>query len=93
MASFDDKVPSAIRLTSPASCCADTGLAAMSRRKRRLCLEWIAVVVPYAVVTAAYHMWWGGYSSPARFIGATLLILAVLYRRDFRSQTLATLAQ
>jgi len=26
-------------------------------------------------------------------IGATLFILAVLYRRDFRSQTLATLAQ
>ena len=31
--------------------------------------------------------------SPAVFIGATLLILAVLYRRDFRSQTLATLAR
>jgi uncharacterized membrane protein len=31
--------------------------------------------------------------SPAIAIGATLLILAVLYRRDFRSQTLATLAQ
>ena len=30
---------------------------------------------------------------PRQSIGATLLILAVLYRRDFRSQTLATLAR
>jgi uncharacterized membrane protein len=30
--------------------------------------------------------------SPMVFIGITLLILAVLYRRDFRSQTLAALA-
>ena len=53
------------------------GLAALARRHRRLALEWSAVVVPYAVVTAMYHMWWGGFSSPARFIGATLLLFAL----------------
>jgi hypothetical protein len=53
------------------------GLGALARRHRRLAFEWTAIVVPYAVVTAAYHMWWGGFSSPARFIGATLLIFAV----------------
>ncbi|MCK7479072.1 MAG: hypothetical protein M0C28_18205 [Candidatus Moduliflexus flocculans] len=37
--------------------------------------------MPHAVVTAAYHMWWGGFSSPARFIGATLLVFAVAHRR------------
>ncbi len=62
---------------APVFAIAAAGLAAMSRRHRRLCLEWIVVVVPYTVVTAAYHMWWGGYSSPARFIGATLLVFAV----------------
>ena len=53
------------------------GLGALARRHRRLAFEWVAIVVPYAVVTAAYHMWWGGFSSPARFIGATLLVVAV----------------
>jgi len=53
------------------------GLGALARRHRRLAIEWTAIVVPYAVVTAAYHMWWGGFSSPARFIGATLLVFAV----------------
>jgi hypothetical protein len=53
------------------------GLAALARGQRRLVLEWTAVVVPYAAVTAMYQMWWGGFSSPARFIGATLLVCAV----------------
>ncbi len=53
------------------------GLAVLLRSHRRLALEWFAIVVPYAAVTAAYHMWWGGFSSPARFIGATLLVFAV----------------
>ena len=53
------------------------GLAALAQSHRRLALEWSAVVLPYAVVTAMYHMWWGGFSSPARFIGATLLLFAV----------------
>jgi hypothetical protein len=53
------------------------GLAALARRAPRLALEWCAVVVPYTIVTAMYHMWWGGFSSPARFIGCTLLLFAL----------------
>jgi hypothetical protein len=53
------------------------GLAALARRAPRLALEWCAVVVPYTTVTAMYHMWWGGFSSPARFIGPTLLLFAL----------------
>ena len=62
---------------APVFAIAAAGMAALLRRHRRLAFEWTAVVVPYAVVTAAYHMWWGGFSSPARFIGATLLLFAV----------------
>jgi len=53
------------------------GLAALARSHRRLAVEWSAVVLPYTVVTAMYHMWWGGFSSPARFIGSTLLLFAL----------------
>jgi hypothetical protein len=53
------------------------GLVPLARRHARLTAEWAAVVVPYTVVTAMYHMWWGGFSSPARFIGATLLVFAL----------------
>jgi len=53
------------------------GVAALARRHPRLAVEWCAVVAPYTAVTAAYHMWWGGFSSPARFIGATLLLFAL----------------
>ena len=52
------------------------GLASLARRHRRLALEWLVIVVPYALVTAAYHMWWGGFSSPARFVGSTLLLFS-----------------
>jgi hypothetical protein len=53
------------------------GLAALARSRPRLAVEWIAVVVPYAAATAMYHMWWGGFSSPARFVGSTLLLFAL----------------
>ena len=53
------------------------GVAALARSHARLALEWGVIVVPYTVVTAMYHMWWGGFSSPARFIGATLLLYAL----------------
>ncbi|MFO7694181.1 MAG: hypothetical protein R6V57_13925 [Vicinamibacterales bacterium] len=62
---------------APVAAIGAVGLAALARRRPRLALEWTAIVVPYAVVTAMYHMWWGGFSSPARFIGATLLLFAV----------------
>jgi hypothetical protein len=53
------------------------GLVPLARRHPRLTAEWVAVVAPYAIVTAMYHMWWGGFSSPARFIGATLPLFAL----------------
>ena len=49
------------------------GLGALWRRNRRLAIELLAVTVPYAVAVASYHMWWGGQSSPARFIVPALL--------------------
>lgn len=53
------------------------GLWQMVRSRRRLGLEWAAVVVPYVLVSAMYHMWWGGHSSPARFLGAIMLACAL----------------
>ena len=41
--------------------------------RRRLAIELLLVAVPYAVAVACYHMWWGGHSSPARFIVPVLL--------------------
>jgi len=76
-------------VSAPIAAIGAAGLVALSRRHRRLTLEWLAIVVPYAVVTAAYHMWWGGFSSPARFIGATLLIFAVPIAAAWSSATQA----
>lgn len=52
------------------------GLVAWFRRQPRLAAEWCVIVVPYGLVTAAYHMWWGGHSSPARFLGPVMLACA-----------------
>jgi len=53
------------------------GFVPFWRRYRRLAVEWLLIIVPYLMVTSMYHMWWGGFSSPARFAGSTLLLLAV----------------
>ena len=63
------------------------GVLALARSHRRLALEWAAIVVPYGVVTAMYHMWWGGFSSPARFIGATLLLSALPFAAAWAATT------
>jgi len=52
------------------------GLVPLFQRHRRVAIEWLVVVLPYVLVTGMYHMWWGGFSSPARFIGATFLLFA-----------------
>ena len=44
---------------------------------RRLAVEWSCVVTPYVLVVAAYPMWFGGASSPARFLVPILLTSAV----------------
>ncbi len=37
------------------------------RAQRRLAIEMLIIAVPYALAAAAYPMWWGGWSAPARF--------------------------
>lgn len=43
------------------------GLALLLAQRPRLAIELLVVLVPYLGVAAAFPMWWGGYSSPARF--------------------------
>ncbi|MCX6552830.1 MAG: hypothetical protein NTY02_17820, partial [Acidobacteria bacterium] len=64
-------------VNAPVYAIALLGIVPLLRRHTRLAVEWLAVIVPYTAVTAMYHMWWGGLSSPARFIGATFLVFSV----------------
>jgi hypothetical protein len=52
------------------------GSAGRRRELVLLALMLLAVIVPYAVATAAYRMWWGGFSAPARFLVPIVLPLA-----------------
>jgi hypothetical protein len=72
--------------TSPAfvSAAIGLGVALLSRvadeagaRRRRLALDLILVCAPYAVAVAAYRMWWGGASAPARFLVPLLVPLGI----------------
>ncbi|MGE5245743.1 MAG: hypothetical protein ACM3SQ_16090 [Betaproteobacteria bacterium] len=49
----------------------------LARRRLRLALELAVVALPYALATAAYHMWWGGTSAPARFLVPVVPLLAL----------------
>ncbi len=49
------------------------GLGALWHTRRRFASEWLLVVFPYVMAVACYHMWWGGHSSPARFVVPVLL--------------------
>jgi hypothetical protein len=62
---------------APAYAVALAGIAALWRLRRRLAIEIAAVVVPYAIAVACYHMWWGGRSAVARFAVPVLLPLAL----------------
>ena len=53
------------------------GLGALWRRNRRLTCELIAISTPYLLAVAGFHMWWGGRSSPARFLVPVLLPFAI----------------
>lgn len=66
------------------------GLWQMVRVRRRLGLEWAAVVVPYVLVSAMYHMWWGGHSSPARFLGAIMPACALPIALAWQSSRLVS---
>ena len=43
------------------------GLSLLAVQRPRLAIELLVMLVPYLSVAAAFPMWWGGYSSPARF--------------------------
>ncbi len=62
---------------APVYLCAALGLVPLVRRRPRLACELIAIAAPYAVLVAAYQMWWAGYSSPVRFLTPLLLPLAI----------------
>jgi hypothetical protein len=53
------------------------GIAWLWRAHRRFAIELALIVIPYAVAAASYHMWWGGRSTPARFIVPVLLPFGV----------------
>jgi hypothetical protein len=53
------------------------GLACLWRARRRFVIELAVAVMPYTVAAASYHMWWGGRSTPARFIVPVLLPFGV----------------
>jgi hypothetical protein len=62
---------------APVFLCALAGVATMIRRSPRLAVELLMLVAPYGLLVGAYQMWWGGNSSPARFLVPVLLPLAI----------------
>jgi hypothetical protein len=62
---------------APVYLCAIVGFVALARRAPRLAVELALLVVPYALAVAAFYMWWGGFSSPARFLTLIVLPLAI----------------
>jgi hypothetical protein len=62
---------------APVLLCALAGLAVLLRRAPRLATELLILVAPYGLVVGAYQMWWGGNSSPGRFVIPVLLPMAI----------------
>jgi hypothetical protein len=52
-------------------------LVTLAKYRRRLAIELVAIAAPYVVAVAAFHMWWAGLSSPARFLVPVLLPLSM----------------
>lgn len=81
---------------APIYACALVGALVLARSRPRLAGELALIVVPYVIVTASYAMWWGGISSPARFLVAltplaALPIAAWWPRQSAASRTLTVL--
>jgi hypothetical protein len=64
-------------VSAPIYLVAFAGFLQMLRKRPRLSLELVLVVVPYVSAASSFAMWWGGVSSPARFVAAILPIAAL----------------
>ncbi len=62
---------------APVLLCALAGIVVLMRRTPRLAAALLLLVTPYGLVVGTYQMWWGGNSSPGRFIIPILLPLAI----------------
>lgn len=62
---------------APTYALALAGLVVSLRRRTRLAIELALLLVTYLALVAVYHMWWGGWSAPARFAVPVLLMLGV----------------
>jgi hypothetical protein len=62
---------------APVYALAFAGLWPLWQRSRRVTIELVAVVSPYVLAVAGFHMWWGGRSSPVRFLVPILLPMAL----------------
>ncbi len=62
---------------APVYACAIVGVRILFRTRPRLASELVVITVPYVLVTASYAMWWGGISSPARFLTALTPLAAL----------------
>lgn len=75
------------------------GLVVLWRARPWLAALLALVAFPYTLAVSAYQMWWGGFSSPARFLVPVLLPLAIpaaaafkaVRSRTARAAALATL--
>ena len=73
--------------SAPIYACAIAGLVVLARTRRRLAGELVLITVPYVTATAAYAMWWGGISSPARFLVALTPLAALLLAAGWPRQS------
>jgi hypothetical protein len=62
---------------APVYACAVAGFLPLGRRQPRIAAELAFSIVPYTAAASAFHMWWGGFSAPARFISSLLLLLSI----------------
>jgi hypothetical protein len=62
---------------APVLLCAAAGLIVLIRQSRRTAAALVLLIAPYCVAVGAFQMWWGGTSSPGRFIVPVMLPLAI----------------
>ncbi len=76
-----------VLVSAPIYLVALLGLAQMFRDRRRFTLELVLLVAPYVSATSSFAMWWGGVSSPARFVAAILPVAALPIAWWWKSQS------